>query len=444
MRQYAPKIQIIHYGVVSGTGTHTDLADWLGDGCSVKTSKSLRAPMGQFTITVVDKEYPGFADSVYYMVAPMDAIEIKAAHDGRKTPKILMRGFVSDIRRDETLDKEGKPVRRVTIIGHDVGKIFVQQRVYLTPTPKDVNMLMTGWGILIKYLGSQAKPWPVQEYVNKMVDLVDMHLNTLLADSPLKILMDYKAAAEGLIPPLAINDLHDCSLHEHMSRLLDVGVFNEMFVRDDEAGSVLHVRPIFDGENGVTLTEEDVVTESLHRTDADVVNWFWVRIKRSIIQDGNTALMQGAATVAYDWREEEPCSALKYGYRKLEVDAWLFPPAHGLQDSPKLPQVHTNQSALFAWLTMRQETLGQMNCYNALWESGVLKISGNEDVQIGTWLTLNKGNTVQSMYAIGVEHEWVPFVNFSTTVSFERNDSYFKRMGGGQYKAELNLKGALK
>ena len=138
MRQYAPKITVKHFGIVSGSGTH-DLENWLGEGCSVHTSKSIREPIGQFSITFLDKEHPDFLDSIYYMIAPMDGIEIRMAHDGSQDPTLVMRGFVSDVRRDETKGQDGKPVRRVTVIGHDVGKLMVQHRIYMLPTPEDVN-----------------------------------------------------------------------------------------------------------------------------------------------------------------------------------------------------------------------------------------------------------------------------------------------------------------
>jgi hypothetical protein len=444
MRQYAPKIEIIHYGVVSGTWEHIDLAKWLGEGCSVSTSKSIRSPMGQFTITFVDKEYPGFDDSVYYMVAPMDAIEIRVAHDGRKAPKLIMRGFVSDVRRDEAMGQDGKPIRRVTIIGHDIGKIFVQQRVYFTPLPEDVGMLLTGMGVLVKYLGPNAKSVTVQQYVSAMNALAQKHLNTLLAESALSINLSNRATAIGLIPPQILNSLNDCSLHDHMARLLDIGIFNEMFTQDTEAGAVLIVRPVFDQEDGISITEQDVQSVSLHRTDADVVNWFWVRLTRCEWWDQMTTLIQATETRAFDQRQFEPCHEKKYGFRKLEVPAYLFPPGHGLEDAPPLPKVHANQASLYNWITERQAQLTATNCYNALYEFGQMRIEGNEDVQIGTWLTLTKGSTTQRMYVIQVNHDFQAFGNYTTTLKFERGDSYFQRMKGGGYKPELNLKGALK
>lgn len=445
MRQFAPKIDVMHYGVVSGTGTH-NLTEWLGDGCVVRTSKNLRAPMGQFTITFVDKEYKeGFFDSVYYLFAPMDAVEIRIAHKGTKNPVLVMRGFVSDIRRDEVMGQDGKPSRRVTVIGHDIGKLLVQHQIYMLPTPTEVEKQITGWGILLKYFGSASKTLSAAEYVNIMVGILQNHLDVLLAKSALAGLFIFpKPDVEGLIPPVVLNSLNDVSYHAHMTKLLDVGPWNEMFTRDDESGCDFIVRENFTQEDGITITEQDVQAMSSSRTDANVANWFWARISRAQFYDQATARIQAMRTSSYDQRGFEPCSEAKYGWRKMEVDASLFPPGHGLQDDSKREQYLTNQGVLYPWLTYRQATLTANNVYNAMLEDTTFRIQGDENAKHGTWLTLNKGQTSQRHYIVGVDHEFQIFGNYTTTLHCERGDGYMNRMGGGGYKPELNLQGAQK
>lgn len=444
MRQFIPVINVMHYGVVSGTGTH-DLTEWLGDGCVVRTSKNLRAPMGQFTITFVDKEYPGFLDSVYYLFAPMDAVEIRIAHDGSKAPKLVMRGFVSDVRRDESMGQDGKPSRRVTVIGHDIGKLLLQHQIHMLPTAEEVQKQITGWGVLLKYFGSASKTISASEYVTIMVGIIQSHLDVLLAGNELSGLSIFpKPDVEGLIPPIVLNSLNDVSYHAHMTRLLDVGPWNEMFTRDDETGCDFIVRENFTQEDGITITEQDVQSMSSSRTDANVSNWYWARISRAQLYDQATAHIQAARTSSYDLRGFEPCSEARYGWRKMEADASLFPDGHGLQDDGKEGQYIANQNALYPWLTQRQAKLVANNVYNAMLEDSVLRIQGNEDVSHGTWLTLNKGDTVQRHYIVGVDHEFQIYGNYITTLRCERGDGYMSRMGGGGYKSELNLGGAQK
>lgn len=445
MRQFAPKIEVMHFGVVSGTGTH-DLTEWLGDGCVVRTSKNIRAPMGQFTITFVDKEYKdGFLDSVYYLFAPMDAVEIRIAHKGNETPVLVMRGFVSDIRRDEVMGQDGKASRRVTVIGHDIGKLLVQHQIYMTPTAEEVEMQITGLGVLLKYFGSAAKSMTAVEYFNIMAGILQAHLDTLLAGSALSGLFIFpKPGVEGLIPPIVLSSLNDVSYHAHMTKLLDVGPWNEMFTRDDNSGCDFIVRENFTQEDGISITEQDINAMSSSRTDANVSNWYWARISRAPLYDQATARIQAMRTNNYDMRGFEPCSEARYGWRKMEVDASLFPPGHGLQDSALQPQYLSNQSVLYPWLTQRQATLVANNVYNAMLEDTTFRIQGNENAKHGTWLSLKKGQTSQRHYIVGVDQEFQIYGNFVTTLHCERGDGYMSRMGGGGYKPELNLQGAQK
>lgn len=442
MKQFAPRIRVRHYGIVSGTGTH-DLEDWLGEGCTVHTHKSIREPMGRFTISFVDKKYPGFEDSVYHMVAPMDGMEIRFAHDGsRGEPPLVMRGFVSDVRREEMLGQDGRPVRRVTIVGHDVGKLLVAHRIYMLPNSKEAGMQMTRWGPLIKYFGSASKHMTAAEFVTRMAEIIDLHLHTLLANSQMQIQFSAQPDIDGVIPPLVLNSMNDVSYHQFMGNLLDVGAFNEMFTRDDEAGAVLHVRPNFTQEDGITLTGEDVQSVSHHRTDANVANWYWARVARSQQYDQMSVLIQARNTSSYDLRQFEPCREEVYGWRKMEVAASLFPPGHGLQDAPLKEQTAENQAALYEWLTNRQATLVANNVYNALYEDSDFRVSGNESATAGTWMTWNKGETTQRHYIISVDHEFQVYGSFTTVLRCERGDGYLTRMGGGGYHPELDLKGA--
>ena len=67
-------------------------------------------------------------DSLYALVEPMDLIEIRIARESHKNSHkdlpIVMRGFVSEIRRDETMGPDGKASRRVIISGQDYGKLL--------------------------------------------------------------------------------------------------------------------------------------------------------------------------------------------------------------------------------------------------------------------------------------------------------------------------------
>ena len=85
-RQYYPRVQVILHPIVS-SGSTTDITDWFGDNCSITTSKGILEPSGSFAISFLDKRMGN--DSVYARVHPMDGIEIRACHDGKKEPKVI-------------------------------------------------------------------------------------------------------------------------------------------------------------------------------------------------------------------------------------------------------------------------------------------------------------------------------------------------------------------
>ena len=96
------------------------------DGSALRTSKGLRDPAGGFSVQLIDApfEYAGTFESMYGLIEPMDVIEIRLRHapptEAQKLlstyyptkPNIIMRGFVSDVSRSETMGPDGRPQRR--------------------------------------------------------------------------------------------------------------------------------------------------------------------------------------------------------------------------------------------------------------------------------------------------------------------------------------------
>jgi hypothetical protein len=71
---------------------------------------------------------PKAQDSLYALIEPMDMIEIRAARRpdkfaGTKLP-LIMRGFVSSVRRSESMGEDGTPNRTIMIQGQDSGKLL--------------------------------------------------------------------------------------------------------------------------------------------------------------------------------------------------------------------------------------------------------------------------------------------------------------------------------
>lgn len=114
-----------------------DLAPFLGDGSAVRTSKSIRQPAGGWQLDLVDRPDGdvGSYETLYGLIEPMDMIEIRMRHGAPSSAAsmpIIMRGYVTDVRRGEAVSGDGRPVRKVIVSGQDYGKIWqVIQIIYL-------------------------------------------------------------------------------------------------------------------------------------------------------------------------------------------------------------------------------------------------------------------------------------------------------------------------
>jgi len=128
VRVYAPAVQVRLVKLVQrqngiagqyeGGQREVDLTPYLGDGSAIRTKKGLREDAGGFSISFSDKLDPDTMDSIYALVEPMDLIEIRATRQpdlyiGQDLP-LIMRGFVSSVRRPESMSNEGTPSRAVT------------------------------------------------------------------------------------------------------------------------------------------------------------------------------------------------------------------------------------------------------------------------------------------------------------------------------------------
>jgi hypothetical protein len=118
----------------AGKTESIDLEPFMGDGSVVRTSKSVREPAGGFSITFADKAQNavGSLETVYGLVEPMDVVEIRMwGGVGARPAKlpIVMRGFVSSVRRTQSMGDDGRPYRSVELSGQDYGKIWQTYQV---------------------------------------------------------------------------------------------------------------------------------------------------------------------------------------------------------------------------------------------------------------------------------------------------------------------------
>lgn len=441
-KQYYPQVQVELFGFVSKTG-YRDITSWFGDQCTIRVSKGIFEPAGSFSITFLDR--PVDKDSsVYAKIAPMDGVRISVAHDGTQPLKTILRGFVCDVRREEGMGEDGRPVRRVVISGQDAGVIWTTQYVYFMPIAKDAADLLTGYGVFAKYLHTMPKPVPGAEFVGTMASILHDHLKTLTAGSRMEMSIAPAAQGEGAVPAALIQYFRNIPIHQFMSSLLDAGAFYELWLDDPGEGPVsLRWRPLWSGPGGETITEDEISAISVFRNHSRVHNWFWAYPRGGALVNHTQAFIEGMRAGGIpDARKLEPSHEQYFGFRQLRVDMSLVPDGWAANaDATTRQQNKSGEAAMTAWIQNRTALLKDLNLNNAHLESCTMRVRGNEKIRPGTWLMVLKESEGFLYYATRVEHEIVLWQGYTTTVHGERGE---RRSGDGTYRSELDLKGAQK
>lgn len=457
-----------------------DLTPFLGEVGGVRLTKGVREPAGAFSVTLADKHHPDLMDSLYALIEPMDMIEFRVAHDpfeyakpweGYEVP-VLMRGLVSSVTRSESM-QGGKPQRAVTISGQDFGKVLqIIQIFYLNNSVVGDNVL-SELAFFQKYsTASQAKVKPAAAFVLEVVEnIVAPYLGKMLAASKAEEVgaqkidgWGVKASIPGTVSPYAVASMSNVSLHAMLSTLLDVGPFNEMFVQDDPEGVTLIARPAplrsaagewiqKDAGGGdakaefVTLDSVDVMSLNVSRSDAGVANYFWADNTRWSLMHNETAKMAAMTGPEGDYVmfEYPNCAASLFGVRKMEVGVSLGHPDYGNSDGPKKEVLPKETSQLGAWLHDRRRVLAEINKDNVIFESGTIRIRGNEKIKAGMYVRLVRGSggAMSEFYVTRVDHDFRPLQGYFTTLTVERGTSFIVRAGEWrpQYHNEIDAGG---
>jgi len=456
-----------------------DLTPYLGENGGVHISKGIREPAGAWSVTICDKPHTvsdksqnSLFETIYALVEPMDLIEIRMAHDPytyRDDVKhttglpVVMRGFVSMVTRNEIMSG-GKPTRTVTISGQDFGKILqIIQIFYLNNSMVGDNIL-SEFAFFQKY-GVDAKIKPAIDFV---ADVLNGILNPYLAK--LTALANGKSIGadvvnvitpnvtiEGSISPKVVSSKVNVSLYQLLVSVLDIGAFNELFIEDTDGGIALTVRPApfldVDGNpiqghapDSIQIDSTDIVAINVSRSDAGVANYYWAQCAPWALtsnEDQKAAASVGdkSTFILYDYLN---CMQAYYGVRKMEVEISLGPPSYSWSDAIRATQADSQTSSLSAWIVSRRKILSSINKDNVIFESGSLRLRGNERIKAGMQLNISRGNKMYSSYYVTkVDHEFVPFQGFYTTVTVERGTSFITRSQSDQltYFLEIDGKG---
>ena len=461
-----PKVPVIakRYGKSLQT---IDLTKYLSENGGVHTSKNIREPAGAWSVTICDKAHPELFETIYALIEPMDLIEIRMAHDPyeyRDVEKqtigipVVMRGFVSMITRNEIMSGD-KPIRTVTISGQDFGKILqIIQIFYLNNSIVGDNIL-SEFAFFQKY-DLRAKIKPAIEFV---ADVLNGIINPYLAKMTKGIgasivnVITPNVTIEGSIAPATVSSICNVSLYQLLVSVLDIGAFNELFIEDTEDGISLTVRPApfldvkgnpIQGHapDSISISSKDIVAINISRTDAGVANYYWVQCTPwSLISNEDQKLAANTGPPeSFIFFNYLNAIDKYYGVRKMEVSIMLGPPSYSWSDAKKASQAKEQTGNMSDWIVSKRQILSAINKDNVIFESGSLRVRGNERIKAGMQLIVNRGvNMYSSYYVTKVEHEFVPFQGFYSTLTVERGTNFIDRSQNEQlvYRLEIDGKG---
>lgn len=454
-----------------------DLTPFLGDGCSLRTSKSVREAAGGFSITVSGKPYKqdDAFETLYGVIEPMDFIEIRMRHeppdlignvaagaeDDPTRPPILMRGFVTEVVRNEEMGADGRPQRNVVINGQDYGKIWQMLQILYLPGYVIGQDILSNFKLFERYGVGFKTSMTASEFVGEMIQkIVNPYLRTLMPENaprPVEITLD-ASVTRGTTSVTGPQN-QEGTIYDLLRTYTDVGIWNELFLEDREDGVFCVYRPIpligVDGkkiENGapdpkiVDLPGVDVLSMSVSRSDANLANFYWVRAPRfEMVGDVTMKLfaIQGA----------ERDTVLLENYPNTRTDLYGTRVMYGQTEMGEdgvstfnsgLPAVDSQRrdSSTAAWVEYRRRIMVEQNKDNVVLERGTMRVRGNEKIKPGCYVRLKRGSFSALYYVVQVDNDYMMYNGFFSTLTVERGMGFVERAKRGSgadspYLAEM-------
>lgn len=507
VKTYDPRIQVILKknlrrefiaggdglgGVVPASGRfkaadrNIDLTPYLGDNGGVRTTKNVRAPAGGFTITLADKMFQGNTaqmESLYGLIEPMDVVEIRIAREPHRynSLPVVMRGFVSSVRRSQVMGNDGRPMRAITISGQDYGKLWQIIQIRYFQNYVVGQQLLTFLKFAQNYNVDTNKAFNPNEFMHEVTREILNKFTALMrrsgieegdedASSPvMDINLFDLTVPEGKISPFGVNSFQGGSLYQMMQFYGDVGPWSELFIEDRQSGPALVYRPnpfktpagetiteqadLYKPDTGtaqgvgvrtISLTDEDLVADNTGRSDSDLANYYWVDAPQFVLANAGMLKLQAAQERPEEFfiKDYRNCAPWLYGIRIMESQthqAWRI-------DGKSEPVMLQGRGEVIEWLDSRRRTLVQHNRDNVVFEDGSMTLKGNENLMPGSYLKMTRGTMVSEYYVPQVDHVYMPFRTFTTTAHVERGTGFIARAQRGRgkqspYLAETNGSG---
>lgn len=462
----------------AGTPPSLDLTPWLSDYGSIRISKGVNEAAGGFTIVFADKAYkdtgkpdPAF-DTLYGLIEPMSVVVIRAGHD---TPAgaldllpILMRGFITSVRRPEGIDPSGQPRRQVIVSGQDYGKIWQQLLIYYLPGYLLGENIITGFQLFERFgigVGDAVTGASLVQQVAEKV--LNPYLKGILEpNTPLPTTFNLDIKVKHGTTSVFGPQNEEGTIYSLLRKYLDVGPWNELFIEDRDEGVFVVFRPnpyvTVDGKTLiqmfpdapdavmptiVDLPDTEISSIDLGRSDSNLANYYWVRAPAFDLVDDLTRQLFAVQSAERDTvlldKYGNTAVAL-YGMRLMQVDTQMGGDEVTTFNSGQSADVQEKRGASMAdWVKRRRVALVAMNKDNVVLEDGTITCRGRHVLKAGTYVRGRRGTTAFLAYVRSVDHTIIPFQHWTTTLQIDRALSFVERIqrGGGPqspYLAEMN------
>jgi len=439
-----------------------DLTPILSEYGSIHLSKHIRQPAGSFALIFSDAPQGSPLETIYGLIEPMDGIEIRLSHrhiPGR-TPPIVMRGFVSAVRRSQTIGERGAPMRTVVVEGHDYGKVWAMLRVLRRPWFALGTTWLSSFPLFERFGIGMETTLPASDFIRQLVErILNPHLDGMLpSDWPMPRAFTVETLVEHGRTSVTGPQNAEGTVYQIAAEFTDVTAgFNELYVEDrpDNVTVVFRPNPAIDldgspiqplpgGTRPVmpNIPGADILALELARSDTDVANYFWVEDPRFELIRSFPLQYQAATSAQREtvFMERHPNNLPSiYGLRPM-VTATQMGESDNFQSGQRETAEVGREQANIRWLDDRRIVLGRTNRDNALLETGTARIAGNENIRPGQHVVLGSGDLAAPYYVASVTHDYIPFRGFFTTLGLERGQGFAKRIQLGRtspYLAEL-------
>lgn len=418
--------------------TDIDLSRALGDTGSCTITKSLYAPVGEFTIVLPDKPFnpgPGDTDSLYGIVSPLDPIEIQMSRAlvdgiGNLLPiewHTVLRGVVRSVGRNEAVGGDGRVQRNVVISGHDCGAFFLMQQIRAFVTYLDTGAAIPPSLAYLLGSGLPPEPKPIGDVI---WDVADFTTKDLMASAGFEWEWVYQNAKGWFVPSAVFSG--EGPVWALLHRISDPP-WNELFVREGKDKPELVFRPTpwrtldkkwLDGAVPPTfwvIPVANIVALNAHRDDTEVVQYIWPHMQV-------WGQAQNARPLTAGW----PQPSQKYAPRNIagtrmqeissSVGAEMPPNNLPEKDQEKADKDHVD------WGIYRAKWIAEASEEAIRLESGDVTFKGDPRVRVGEYITIPRGDVKWSAYAVAVRHVYRGFQNYLTTVQYIRGEQYVERL----------------